>query len=67
MAIKLVLSMTLSRYRLALLPGTRVDRFASVTLGIRGRLPMRVHAQDRAFAPATDVRGDVREMVELPS
>jgi cytochrome P450 len=67
MAIKLVLSMTLSRYRLALPPGTRVDRFASVTLGIRGRLPMRVHAQDRAFAPATDVRGDVREMVELPS
>lgn len=66
MEIKLVMAMLLCRFRLEWIPATRVDRFTAITLGIRGRLPMRVRAQDRAFAPARDVRGQVREMVDLP-
>ena len=63
---KLVLARTLQRYRLSVPSGTRIDRAVQVTLGPRRGLPMRVHAPDER-PPVAFVRGDVREMVELPA
>jgi cytochrome P450 len=64
--LKVSLSMILQRFRLSVVPGTRVDRNCSVSLGPRGALPMTVCEQDRQFA-ASPVEGHIHEMVELPT
>lgn len=64
--LKLILAVLLQRVRLEPVPGTQVDRLTTITLSIRGQLPMVVRAQDRAFGRgAGGVRGTVREMVDL--
>jgi cytochrome P450 len=65
-AMKLALAAILARFRLSLLPGTRVDRAVAVTLAPRGPLPMRLHPAGEAPGPPAAVAGDVREMVRLP-
>lgn len=62
--IKLLLPMLLSRFRLALVPNSRVDYLVRATTRPKGGLPMRIHAQDRQFG-ATPVRGTIRELVAL--
>lgn len=65
--IKVVLSMIVQAFRLDLAPDARIDRYVNITLSARYGLPMILHAQDRAFARNNlSVRGNVREMVELP-
>lgn len=65
MEIKLALAMLLSRYRLALVPNSRLQRTLTVTLGVDGALPMTVHPQDRNFAGSKAVfSGKVRQMVD---
>lgn len=65
---KLVLAMILQRYRLEFIPGTRVDRFVGGTMSLKGGLPMLVQPQDRQFMRGVGgVRGNVREMVDLPA
>jgi len=65
-AMKLALAAIASRFRLSLVPGTRVDRVVAVTLSPRGPLPMRLCAPGSAPLPAP-VAGNVREMVRLPA
>jgi len=65
---KIVLALLLQRFRFELVPGARIDRFFSITMAPSPGLRLRVHAQDGDFrARPSDVRGDVREMVELAS
>ena len=68
METKIVLAMVLQRFRLQLVAGQRIDRSASFILRPRQGMPMVVHTQDREFRQSVGrVRGNVREMVELPS
>ncbi|KFA93180.1 cytochrome P450 [Archangium violaceum] len=64
MELKLALAMMLQRYRLALVPGSRIDREVLITLSPKHGMPMTVHAQDRRFTRAP-WRGNVREMLAL--
>jgi len=62
---KIVLAMILQRYRLALTPDARIDRFLNITLSPQPGMPMLVHPQDRAFEKSrATVRGNIREMVD---
>jgi cytochrome P450 len=66
MEIKLILAMLLQRYRLQLLPHTRIDPAGVVVTAPRQGMPMQVHNQDRQFhASVAPVRGTVRQMVHL--
>jgi cytochrome P450 len=65
--LKIVLSMVVQRYRLELAPRARIDRVGVIVLTSKKGLPMTLHRQDRAFDRGVGgVRGNVREMVELP-
>jgi len=64
MEIKIVLAMLLQRYRLAVVPGARVDRQIKITLSPKGGIPMVVAPPDRRFGK-TEVRGNIHEMVDL--
>ena len=64
MEIKLVLAMLLQRYRLTVVPGTRVNYQVKITLSPKGGLPMIVARQDRQFR-TTEVRGTVQRLVDL--
>lgn len=66
MEIKIVLSMLLQRFTFELPPGARVDRRTDIVLAPKHGLPMIVRARGAGVA-AGRVRGDVREMVELPA
>ncbi len=59
--LRVVLAMLLQRYRLALVPGTRVD--LTVRMQPKHGLPMHVHAQDRQFG-ATPVHGTIRNLIQ---
>lgn len=66
--IKLVLATLLPRFRFELADGALVNRFVGATMSIRPGLPMRVFPQDRQFQRGVGgLRGNLREMVELPS
>lgn len=63
--LRVVLSAIMRRFRLSIVPGTRVDRHSGLTLGVRRGLPASVHPADGQYV-ATPVFGDVHEMVALP-
>ncbi len=60
------LTRILRRFRLAVVPGARIDRKCSLTLGPRAGIPVIVHHQDRQFT-GDPVVGDIHEMVDLPT
>ncbi len=64
--LKIALATIVRRFRLSVLPGTRIDRHATLTLGPRGAIPARVYRQDGLFT-AAPVSGQIHEMVELPA
>lgn len=67
MEIKIVLAMLLQRDRLEFCPQHRLDRKGLIVMVPRRGMPMRVHKQDREFQQGVGgVRGNVREMVQLP-
>lgn len=51
--LRIVLAMLLQRFRLAVVPGAQIDWGMTITLGIKGPLPMTVVAQDRRFSKTT--------------
>jgi cytochrome P450 len=61
---KIVLSMILQRFRLTVIPGSRIDRLVQITMRPKFGIPMSVHRQDRRFQ-AVPVRGNIHEMVKL--
>jgi cytochrome P450 len=63
--LQLAVPAVLTRFRLGIAPGTRVDRHSSLTMGVAGGLPVRVLAQDGRFATAA-LTGDIHEMVTFP-
>lgn len=64
MEIRVILAMIAQRYRLTLAPGATVDRAVKIVLGPKHGMPMTVAPQDGRFS-AGEVRGNIREMVEL--
>lgn len=62
--IKLVLASLLTRFRLELPQGTRVDAQVTITMRPSPRLPMWVRAQDGASAPR-GLRGQLTRMVDF--
>jgi cytochrome P450 len=64
--IRLALLKIMKRYRLTVVPGSRIDRTVRVTLNPTFGLPMLVCSQDRAFKTSA-VTGHIHEMVELPA
>jgi cytochrome P450 len=66
--IKVVLAMLLQRFRLQFVPRVPIDRYGLITIGPRRGLPMQVCHADRQFGTGVGgVRGNVREMVDLPA
>lgn len=66
--IKIVLAMLLQRFRLQFVPRVPIDRYGLITMGPKHGLPMRISTQDRQFTKGVGgVRGNVRDMVELPT
>jgi cytochrome P450 len=70
MEIKIALAMVLQRFRLERADSTRVDRRVAITMAPKHGLVMRIRRPDGAWSAARrglpDVRGNIREIVELP-
>ncbi|MEP0911714.1 cytochrome P450 [Leptolyngbya sp. GB1-A1] len=67
MEIKIILAMLLQRYRLQFVPRRSIERSGVIVMAPKYGLPMIVQAQDRQFYQGVGgVRGDIREMVNLP-
>jgi len=68
MEMKIVLAILLQRYRLQLVHRAKVDRFGAIVTKPKYGIPVVVHTQDRQFMHGVGgVRGNVREMVDLPA
>ena len=63
--IRLALLKIMKRYRLTVVPRSRIDRTVRVTMNPTFGLPMMICPQDRAFK-SSPVTGQIHEMVELP-
>jgi cytochrome P450 len=66
MVMKTALSMILQRYRLTVVPGVRIERKGTFTMGPRSGIPLIVAKQDRRFG-TSEVYGTIHEMVEMPT
>jgi cytochrome P450 len=62
--INMMVAMILQRFRLSMVPGSRIDRTVNVTLAPKYGLPMVVARQDGDFR-AAPVRGNIHQMVDL--
>jgi cytochrome P450 len=67
MEIKLVLAMLLSRFRLELPPGSRVDPRVAITMAPRGGLRMTVRPRGSVPRRVAPFRGKVRKLARWPS
>jgi cytochrome P450 len=65
LAVRMVLATLLQRFRLTMVPGTRVDRYVTTILSPRHPMPMRLDPPGPAYV-ASLVTGDVHDMVDLP-
>ncbi len=66
MTMKIAIAMIMQRYRLAIVPNSRIDRNVVLTLNPSRGIAMRVQRQDREFQKSKSViRGNIHEMVEL--
>ena len=65
--LKVVLAILLQRFGFELPPGGRVDRHTTVVMSPKGGLRMLLRPRNATVPPAPRVRGDVREMVDLPA
>lgn len=64
MEMKIVLAMLIQRYRLALVPNTRIDHSFRFSLKPLHGLPMSISHQDRQFVRSR-VRGNISEIIEF--
>jgi len=65
MEAKIVLAMLLQRYRLAVVPGARIDHQIRITLAPKNGLPVTIARRSTQAKPAP-VRGNIHAMVDLP-
>ena len=63
-ALKISLAMIMQKFRLTVIPGTRIDRTIRITMDPLNGLPMMIFGNDRKFT-ASEVTGQIREMVTL--
>lgn len=54
-------------FRLGIVPGSRVDRHASLTMGVDGPLPATLYPRDSWLGTAVPLQGNIHEMVHLPT
>lgn len=66
MQLRLITALVSQRFRLQLIPGTRIDAQVVAAMAPKGGLPVILHRQDREFhrSPA-EVRGDIVDMVHV--
>jgi len=64
--IRLALVKIMRRFRMTVVPGSRIDRKVRVTMNPAFGLPMTLCRQDRAFK-TSPVSGQIHEMVDLPA
>lgn len=62
---RITLATLLQRFRLTVVPGTRVDRKVTTILSPRHPLPMRIDRPGQPYL-ASPIAGDVHDMVRLP-
>ena len=65
LAVKIALAAVLTRFRVALAPGTRIDYKIGIAMGPLRPIPALAHRQDGAFT-AAPLRGAIRNLVRLP-
>ena len=66
MSMKIALAAVLQRFRLTVIPNSRIDRKVLALLAPKYGMPMMVQKQDREFEKSkTAVRGNIHEMVDL--
>jgi hypothetical protein len=65
MELKIVLSMLLQRHGVELAPGARIDRKTNVVMSPKHGMPLILRPPGSAVK-AGGVKGNVREMVDLP-
>jgi len=66
--LRIVTAMVVQRYRLELIPKTRVDMAVTMTMKPKGGLPVIVRPRDREFQRSrAPLEGYVNEMVDFPS
>lgn len=66
MVIKVALPVMLRQFRIQVVANARIERQGTLTLDARHGVPMQLFRQDRQFG-TTPVRGNIHEMVDLPS
>ena len=64
-AVKMALATILTRYRPAIIPGSRIDYRVAITLSPRGAVPAVLHRPGRAFV-AAPLNGSIRNLAQLP-
>jgi cytochrome P450 len=62
--LKISLALIFQRFRITIVADARIDRVVRITMVPRWGIPAIISPNDRKFV-ATDVRGQIREMVEL--
>jgi cytochrome P450 len=65
-AVKLCIAAILSRFRITVVPGTRIDRRVSITMSPRNGLPVVLHDADNNWR-TSPVTGQITEMVDFGS
>lgn len=66
--LRLVIALIVQRYRLTLIPGSRIDLKTNVVIGPKPAIWARVLPQDRNYSNnAVPVRGYIRKMVDFPA
>jgi cytochrome P450 len=64
--VKIAVAAILTRYRIELPPGSRIDYQVQPTMRPLQRVPIVLHRQDGAFA-ATPISGKIRDLVKFPA
>ncbi len=66
MLLKIVVSMVVQRYRLELIPNTKIDLKVTFILNFKNGLPVIVRKQDREHHRSkAEIRGQLSELVEI--
>jgi cytochrome P450 len=65
-AVKAALAAIMTRFRIAIVPNTRIDFAVGITMSPRRGIPAVLHDQDGAFT-TSPIRGGIRKMVQLPN
>jgi cytochrome P450 len=63
--LKVAVPLLIQRFRLAVVPGVRIDRKSDITLSPRGGIPVAIRRQDHRFG-TSPVQGNIHDILHLP-